>query len=581
MLRVIFLFFVFCNFVFASAIDPNLAFKLNPKIKSSDIIFNFDVDFKTYVYKDKIKIQVKNLDTLNSFAKFPLPIRHSDIDVYSGDFNISLPLGVIYANGLNVNNFDIFVEFYGCSNDGYCYPPQQRGFKFTKSKDGIYNISNIDSKEFFKNNSKNSEIQTQNSQNQKLSVDEKIANLLKNGNFLISILTFFGYGILLSLTPCVLPMVPILSSIIALKTKEKKYSSFFVSFVYVFSMALAYAFVGICAGFLGSSIQTLLQTPFVIVIFSLIFVILAFSMFGFYEIKAPNFIQNYLNKKSGKKDGLLGVFIMGFFSALIVGPCVAPPLAGALLYIAKSNDVFLGGICLFMLGFGSGLPLLLLGAGYKAIKAGEWMVNIQKVFAFVLLFMAAWMFSRITGENFALLMYAFLGVIFCFYFGLFENGHKVKRGILAFIFIYCIILMLGFANGSNSFLKPLQNSFLYLQKYKSSKLEFKNISTLDELKNELKNSTKPVMIEFSAGWCTNCKELENITFKDSRVIKALNDFNLLKIDLSKNDKNDILSYFSLFGPPALIFYKNNQEIKKERVIGFISPSDLLEKLKEI
>ena len=336
----------------------------------------------------------------------------------------------------------------------------------------------------------------------------------------------------------------------------------------------------------GANLQAMLQNPIVIVIFAGIFVALAFSMFGYYEITLPTSWQTRLNKTSearGKKGGIAGVAIMGFLSALIVGPCVAPPLAGALIYIGQTGDAILGGAALFVMSLGMGLPLLLvgLGAGKYMPKPGGWMEQVSKLFGIVMLAIALWMLERIISDT----LFIYASSILLIGSGIYLL--KVFKSIIVkiittLIFVYGIILFVGAVSGATNVLDPFENlKGSSTATVKKAKLNWQYVKSVKELNKLVKNSDKPIMVDFFAVWCVSCKELENITFKDNAVMKELSKYKLVKVDVTNNTKDDkaLMKKFNLFGPPALIFYKNKQELTKKRVIGYKSPEEFLEILK--
>lgn len=582
MIRAFFIFSLAIVSLFSEPIKPADAFKIKvSEVENLGINFDFDIYNNVYLYEREFKIfLLPNRTELNSMLNLPKAFTYKDHQIYRGNFDILVPFGLIF-NSTKLDNFDIGVEFTGCSNDGFCYQPQVLTYNF-KQTDKNYTITKLVNKK---------SVQATPSTINTASEHGKIATSLKSDNFFITIITFLGYGALLALTPCVFPMIPILSSIIVARKSDDKTtkSGFFISFVYVFAMSLAYALAGIGASFFGVSLQGVLQKPALIIAFSLIFVILALSMFGLFEIKISDKIQTFLSKKTDNKKGMGGVFIMGFLSALIVGPCVAAPLAGALLYIAQTGDALLGGIALFVMGFGMGIPLLLIGAGSSKLlpKPGIWMQEVQNIFGFLLLFMAIWMTGRILDENLLLLLYGALGIIFAFFLGVFDGAiYKIRRGVAFFILVYSVLLIIGFASGANDILKPLQNlltSSSNTQISAKKTLTFNKVSTIDQLENFIKNAKKPVMVDFWASWCISCKELDNITFKDSRVIDELAKFELVKVDVTKNTQDDaaLLSKFGVFGPPALIFYKDGKELKDNQMVGFVKPDDFLGKISPI
>ena len=550
-------FFTFC---FATPIQPFKAFIVDSNIQNEKIYFDFKIAEDIYVYKNSFKIHfVKNSLLLNENAKFPDSKIYKNNEIFAGEFFITLPENIAKSD-----KFSIALDFIG-----FCYPPQTRSFSYEK-KDGNYKIVSLNQKDL-KNTSFNEQT--------------AIADDIKNKNFILTLLSFFGYGILLSFTPCIFPMVPILSSVIVAKTsKNAGKGAFLVSLIYVLGISLAYAATGFLASFFGASLQSVLQMPVVILGLCAVFVFLAFSMFGFYEIRLPSRLQTFFTQKGDKSSGYFGVFVMGIFSALIVGPCVAAPLAGALLYITQSGDIFLGTSALFFLGFGSGIPLLLLGISAKFLPhPGAWMNLITRIFGFLLLIMAIWLGTRVWGENFSLLLYGISGVSFAVFFGIFDfRVHKIRRVVSLLALIYSVFLLVGFFSGAVSALKPFEN-FTTAKISGMNELQFTEISTLDDLENFVQNAKKPVMVDFWASWCENCKLLEKETFKDRKVYEILQNFDLVKIDVSKNGDEDLklMQKFNVFGPPALIFYKNGKELKDLQITGFMDVENFMEILDEI
>ncbi|WP_427846088.1 thioredoxin fold domain-containing protein [Campylobacter troglodytis] len=345
-----------------------------------------------------------------------------------------------------------------------------------------------------------------------------------------------------------------------------KKRAFFLSLVFVFFMSLAYAIAGLITASLGASVQGLLQRPLVILIFAFILVLLALSCFGLFSFSLP---QNLARIKG---RGFLAVALMGFLSAFIVGPCAAAPLAAALLYIAHSGDLALGGLGLFVLSFGMGVPLLALGLGLGFIKTGEWMQRVNVFFGFLLLFMAVWMMDRFLLDHLTLLLYGILGVFFVVLMGAFEqassNLAKIKKAILILVLAYSLSLFLGGLWGGKSLLNPLN---LSTQSVKQG-LNFEFMDDLEKIKTSL---NQKALIYFTASWCENCKLLERFTFNDEGLIESLKDFKLIKIDLSDNDSKNalIMKEFEVFAPPVLIFYDENVEFS--RLVGFVSSKELL------
>ncbi|MCJ7764755.1 MAG: protein-disulfide reductase DsbD, partial [Thiovulaceae bacterium] len=415
---------------------------------------------------------------------------------------------------------------------------------------------------------------------------------------------FFGIGVVLSLTPCIFPMIPILSSIIVSQGEDiSAKRGFLLSLVYVLAMAVAYSLAGVLAGVFGENLQVLLQNEWAIIVFALVFVALAFSMFGFYEIGLPASWQSKLSSVSddaSNKGGFVGVAVMGFLSALIVGPCVAPGLAGALIYIGQTGNAFLGGAALFVMSIGMGLPLLLIGVGAGRFmpRPGGWMDTLTKVFGVVMLAIAIWMLSRIVSDSINMVLWALFFMTSAVYMGAFESLEVSKRGWNALFkafgvifMIYGVLLFIGVLSGSSSLITPLDQfgkaNITTVQSVSSAEKsdnEFKVIHSSEELDAILEaNKDRVVMLDFSAEWCTSCTEMEHITFSDQKVKAKMKSFVLVQADVTANSEEEraLTKRFGLFGPPGILFFKEGEEIKNARVIGYQPPEKFLAHLEKL
>ena len=612
--RMIFAAILTCCAMFAAPLSVKEAFGLTAHADEQNVEFRFAPAPNIHVYKDSLAASLEGKN-LNSHLNFPKAEIYDEREVYTGKFSLFVPINLL--KGLSGSeNFTLKLEYQGCAKDGICYQPQVLKFSVKKGLSG-YSVAQII--EAAEPEFAGSAVS--------LSEQDSIAASLSSANFLLSLATFFGYGLLLSLTPCIFPMIPILSSIIVskqasggkngavnlsapdanshefdsnnphaknLKSKNSRVKSgFFLSLIYVFAMACAYAVAGVAASVFGSGVQSALQTPAVLIGFSLVFVALALSMFGLYELQMPLAMQNALSKKAQSKGGIIGVFAMGFLSALIASPCVAAPLAGALLYIAQSGNALFGGLALFAMGLGMGVPLLLIGASSGKIlpRPGAWMDNIKTLFGFIMLIMAVWLSARVLGAMAELLLYGVIGVFASVFFGAFDatsseqsGGKKLLKGAALLAFIYSVLLIVGSFSGAKSALNPLEGfknvggAGVNLSKNEPN---FIAVSNLTELENAVKSSSKPVLIDFYATWCASCNELDEITFKDEAVLKKLENFTLLRVDVTKNSNDDaqIMKKFGLIGPPAILFFRAGSdaqdELKNARLIGFYPPEKFL------
>ncbi|MCT7640059.1 protein-disulfide reductase DsbD [Aliarcobacter butzleri] len=543
-------------------LEPEEAFKVK-FIKNEDSLnIKFELGKDIYLYHDKLQINILKPQKIEITKELniPKPVNYEEFIVHFDDLNLTIPYNLLKSK-VDSKEFEIELKFQGCSKAGLCYAPM--------SQKQILVL--------------NTNIQDEVSTN--INETDSIANSLKEKNLLLVLLTFFGFGLLLSLTPCVFPMIPILSSIIVGASKNETMTAsrgFFLSLVYVLSMSVAYTIAGVIAGIFGANLQVALQNPYVLVIFALIFVALAFSMFGYFEIRLPQAIQNRVNKTTdGKeKQGILGIAIMGFLSALIVGPCVAPPLAGALVYIGQTGDAILGGLALFVMSLGMGVPLLLigLGAGKFMPKPGGWMESITRIFGIVMLGVAIWLLDRVLDATIIIYLWALLLLGSAIYLKIYQ--HILTQLITIVIFILGVVLFVGAISGATNPLNPLEKfTSSKMTQVSDEKLIFKKVKNIQELELAIKNSNKPVMLDFWASWCVSCKELEEITFQDEQVINKLQEFTLLKADVTENNDEDkaLQKKFGVVGPPALIFWdKDKNEIQASRIIGYKNPKNFLE-----
>ena len=572
--KFIFSLILFASSLFAEVLDVSKAFVLSPSIDEQGVEIKFKFGENIYLYKDSFEVKLGE-EKINGLLNMPKSENTGEYEIYPKDFSLFIPLNLVKEH-LRNGSVRLNLSYQGCAKNGICYRPQTKIYDIFE-KFGKFSIIAFEKEQKDEANPEFTE----------LSEDQSIANELSSKNFFISLATFFGYGLLLALTPCVFPMIPILSSIIVSKggsLNAKK--GFLLSLVYVVAMSLAYALAGVGASLLGFGIAGALQNIYVLGAFAAIFVILSFSMFGFYDIKLPSKFENLISKKSQNSSGLIGVFIMGFASALIVSPCVAAPLAGALLYIAQSGDAIYGGIMLFVMGLGMGAPLLVIGlsSGKLLPRPGGWMDEVKKLFGFLMLIMAVWILARVLGAFFELLGYGVIGVFAAIYLGAFEAANsgwaKFKKALCVLAFIYSLMLIIGAFLGSKDAFSPL--SGLNLAK-NDSELNFKEARNLNELNEMIKSSSKPVLVDFYADWCASCKEIEHITFKDAGVKNALAKFTLIRIDVTSGgaQNDEMLRNFGLIDPPALLLFKDGEEQKSLRTIGFINAKNFIAKLEKI
>lgn len=562
-------------------LEPEEAFKVNFVQNEDSLVIKLELGKDIYLYDDKLQINItkpKKVELLKEL-ELPKPVVYDDFIVHFDDLNINISYSLLKSK-LDSNKYEIEFKFQGCSKAGLCYAPM--------SEKTIIDLNNVVVQTLEDNSNKRDEkpVLKEVLENENLSETDSIATVLKDSSTILVLATFFGFGLLLAFTPCVFPMIPILSSIIVKASQNESMSAkkgFLMSFVYVLAMSFAYSLAGIIAGIFGANLQTSLQNPYVLVVFAFVFIALAFSMFGYFEIRLPASLQTKINKTTdGKeKQGMLGIAIMGFLSALIVGPCVAPPLAGALVYIGQTGDALLGGLALFVMSLGMGVPLLLIGAGAGKFmpKPGGWMQGVTKIFGIIMLGVAIWLLERVINPSIAIYLWAFLFLGTGIYLKIYT--HLIFELIRLVITIIGVILLVGAISGATNVLKPLEKFTSNKSFVKEDELKFIKIKNIKELEDAILKSSKPIMLDFWATWCVSCKELDEITFKNDEVIKRLQNFTLLKVDVTQNSDDDkaIQKRFGIVGPPALIFWdENKQEVKSAKIVGYKNPKEFLEVL---
>lgn len=560
---------------------PEDAFKPTVKVNDkSQIVVEVWIAKDIYLYADALKLEISDGSgvSIKSVQKPDAIDHHGDMVYLSSPTFI---IDLIKEDTLSgITEIEFKVSYQGCSEAGLCYEPYTDKFmlKIDTSKLGTSSANTKKSQETVE-----------------LSETDIIADTIKNASLWVVLITFFGFGLLLSLTPCVFPMIPIISGVIISQgegiTTRK---AFMLSLVYVLAMAVAYTFAGVLAGLFGANLQAALQNPWVIYSFAGVFVALAFSMFGFYELKIPDSVVAKVSS-SGKRNGYTGVAIMGFLSALIVGPCVAAPLAGALVYIGQTGDAVLGGLALFFMSIGMGVPLIMIGvsAGKFMPKPGEWMTLVNAFFGVMMILVAIWMLEKILDDSVTMLMYAITGVGFAYFLGLHDHErqhHHVKKSIAFLIFLYSTSLIIGSMAGSSSMLTPLKvfaakDVVVGLNASSVVHTKFIKVTSIDELDALLKkHKGKKIMVDFYADWCTSCKELEEITFNDSAILSKMDEFILIQADITANTQNekDLSKKYGVFGPPTLLFFDENGEWRKSKtIVGYIEPESFLKHLNKL
>jgi thiol:disulfide interchange protein DsbD len=584
---------------------PDKAYVLSASLKRNGIVQTDILIYpNTYLYKDKFKFTLVD-GTGHSIGSVTLPdgdIKDDEffgrMEVYHEQVNISIP---VISNANASNQYTLAYQYQGCVEDLICYPPITKYLQIDKSA-GLIDISDVQTSSPVNVNITNDSPTARGSQSSTepppVSEQDVFARLLQNESILIIVALFFVAGIGLTFTPCVFPMIPILSSIIAgqgdsITTRK----AFLLSLVYVLSMATTYATIGAIVGYYGAeyNIQIWFQNPVILSIFAAIFVLLALSMFGFYEIQLPNAIQSRLTTLSNSQQGgtLIGVGIMGFFSAIIVGPCITAPLVGALIFISQNQDWQLGGLALFALGMGMGVPLLLVGtsAGKLLPRAGLWMDRVKMIFGVVLLALAIWLLERFLPTDITMLLIGALVIASSIYMGALESlpenasgWKKLNKGLGIILLIYGTAYLLGAAAGSKDLVQPLKGIVSSVTSGSQTNAQerrviFRQIKGEQGLQLALANSVRqgiPTMLDFYADWCISCKEMEKYAFTHPGVIQALDQVATLQTDVTDNDAIDtqLMNALGIYGPPVILFYDaEGQEIRYRRVVGEMSGED--------
>ena len=619
-------------------LDPDVAFVLSAAASGPGAIeARWDIAEGYYLYRDKFRFRAADgSGTSLGEAGFPKGELKDDeyfgpMEVYYGSVAALVPVARAAAGG----GIDVDITYQGCADAGLCYPPITKTVSLllpaalagTGAGPGSGASGPSDSAS---GNEPGARFRAGGSIDGgassvpglpgsaamtpivpalpgpsaagaaplELPEQDRVATALMSGNRWLVILSLFGAGLLLTFTPCVLPMVPILTSIIVGQGSGRggegvsARRAFTLSLVYVLAMALTYTVAGVLAGLFGANLAAAFQDPWIVSAFALVFVLLSLSMFGFYDLQVPASWQARLAAVSHRQRGgtYAGVAVMGALSALIVGPCVAAPLAGVLIYIGQTGDPVLGGIALFALGLGMGVPLMVAGvsAGSLLPKAGTWMNAVKAVFGVMLLAVAIYLLERVVPESVALLLWAALFIVCAIYMGALDSlsaasggWRRLWKGAGLVALVYGVLLMVGVAGGGGDLFRPLKGVGLVAGEGAGQELEFRPVKGVDGLNAEIGAAAargQAVMVDYYADWCVSCKEMERFTFSDPEVQAALASVLLLQTDVTANDAADraLLAEFGLFGPPAILFFgPDGRERRELRVVGYMDAGDFL------
>ncbi len=575
LLLIILIFFSVNSFANLNGLPSSLNSAFNFSVESlskNHYVAKWNLAKGVFLYQNKIKIAA--LNSTGAIKDIRLPkttIKH--FDSYFGNSlvykdKIQVPFSLA---GVSSNKTKVTVSYQGCSDQGVCFAPQTKTILLASTPSSM-----------------------------PPSHQSHYENVLSHSNLAWSILVFLGIGLLLAFTPCVLPMIPILSGIITGQKDCSTKKAFKLSLVYVLSMAMTYAIIGMVAGLVGSSLQTLLQQTWIIILMSALFFVLALSMFGLFQLKLPSKFENKLNNISNNQRGgsYIGVAVMGFLATLIVSPCVSPPLIGALTYISQSGNFILGGIALFSMGMGMGIPLIIIGTTNGALlpKAGAWMNTIKNISGIMLLGVVVWMLSRIIPALAISFIVALMLITIAIYSGALTFKQrstgllKLQHALSFILLLYGASLMIGTLRGNSSLWEPLSpedtiaSQAQVMATTQNTQNKFKVVESPSSLINALllaKQQHKPAVVDFSAAWCPDCQYMLHHTFTNPEVIKALSKFVLIRADITKSNSKtrQMMKQFKIIGPPEMFFYDSNGKmLAYPRIVGLTKADSLLKQM---
>ena len=555
-------------------VDDAFQFSAAKSENQENVIVNWSIAEGYYLYQEKISVKL-NQEENASFDVATFSISPEDYnDPYFGLMKIfKKPVQAIFKASQPPLKAEDVVEiaYQGCT-EGFCYPPEVKEIKVADLP--IAQVANTE---------KTSENSTALSAQPKAEQD-RLAESLFNSKY--AVFGFFLLGLGLAFTPCVLPMLPLLSAIvIGQNQRPNMWRAFALSFVYVQGMALTYTLLGLIVAAIGLPFQVALQHPYVMIGLSIIFVLLALSMFGVFTLQLPSSLQTKLSllSQQQKAGALGGVFLMGMIAGLVASPCTSAPLSGALLYVAQSGDLFTGAITLYLLALGMGVPLILITLfGNKILpKSGMWMETVKKLFGFVMLALPVFLISRILPDEWTSRLWAMLGTAFFIWFA-FQMPKNGTGWVFRILFLVAAMISVKplqtWVWGETSTPSAIENKVV-------SHVEFKKVKSEAELQQALAENNKPlVMLDLYADWCVACKEFEKETFSDPSVQKAFGDMLLLQVDMTKNSEENraLMTKYKVLGLPTILFFnRDGKEIEGSRVNGFMPPVEFLQWIEKI
>ena len=589
-------------------LDPVAAFRPSAlRDGTGRVKLQWDITTGYYLYRNKFAVYLANED-LPVAEYLPAGVTKNDpvfgnVQVFYQRVDFDLPVTTMPQE----NAFALEVTYQGCKENAVCYPPQRARFQFTGGEQIVpgtpldYFADNLPSSTVTAQNLPATDMNRMTTDEGDMSALDRIVQRIVSGSMLGTIFAFLGFGLLLSLTPCVYPMIPILAGVLVKQDEVvTPRRAFVLSATFVLAMASMYALLGVISASFHINIQGSAQTPWVVGTFSLIFVLLALSMFGLFHLQVPHFIQRHLHlaHERQQRDSMIGAAMMGALSALIVGPCITPPLAAALVYISQTGDALLGGSALFMMGIGFGIPLLIIGtsAGELLPRAGQWMNAVKHGFGVLMLAVAIWFLERVMPAQLTAALWGLLLIITALFMGALDrsgekvgNWRRLYQGIGLAMLIYGGVMMFGAATGGGSLAEPLRGFYQRLTvadvsvagRFTSQVATVRTLAELEEHLLQAREMQSPVVLDFYADWCVDCHRLERETFADNEVQKQFSQMVLLRADVTENDAGQraLLQRYSLFGPPAIVFYdRSGQLLGNNTVIGFVAADTFMRHL---
>ena len=547
-----------------------------------------------YLYKKKILLkqgkQKFKAATFSEEGKLKHDEAFGEVIVFYGQIEVRFDLKQL------ATDTPAILGFQGCADAGLCYPPQKIELDIDWA--AVQTDQASKTSQFPITTTPETQATTQTAS------QSETDSWIEGKSWFSVVGLFFILGLGLTFTPCVLPMVPILTSIVIGQQKHTPAKGFVLSTTYVMGMAITYAAAGVTVGLLGAgaNIQAWMQTPWILTIFAVLFLVLSLSMFGLYELQLPSGLRNRLNNMNQKQKGgsLISVFLMGVLSALVVSPCVSAPLAGALVYLSTTGDAWLGGSALLALGLGMGTPLIILGTSGASMmpKAGGWMDQIKAFFGILLIGVAIWLLSRFLDATLILAFWGILAIIYGIYLGAIEPIEAAQSGIkrtvkgLAFvILVYGVLALIGALQGNDDPLKPLVSTHATssnnLQSH-SNASPFKNIENRAQLDAAIKNhlAANPngaIMLDYYADWCIACKVMEKAVFHEADVQDHWPELLWLQIDVTEQTSEQVklMTDFNLFGPPSMLFFTANGELDQHRILGEMHKAEFIGHLNKV